>query len=133
MGTPWCSSGGVAALAQWLREAGIGTDAYGVGSAKSLAQLVEEVDRGETVLARQGGGRGAAIRCVRVASVFITSATGQVLIEERQVTFRVPTRWVPTACPSPLRWARSPRAPTRPRAFIGRAVRRVRRAARAKL
>ncbi|KAI8470363.1 MAG: hypothetical protein J3K34DRAFT_260047 [Monoraphidium minutum] len=72
---------GVQELEAWLAAHGVPTAEYGVGTAKSVADLFEEVQKGESVLQLV---EGAPTRAVSVLSLLITNDAGQVLTEARQ-------------------------------------------------
>ncbi|KAL4451843.1 hypothetical protein ABPG75_007505 [Micractinium tetrahymenae] len=69
-------------LAQWLSGGGIPTGSYGQGSAKSVVQLWEEVEAGETQLFIEGG---RPLREVSVLNVLLKNSKGQTLYEAEQV------------------------------------------------
>jgi len=71
-----------AELEQWLVSGGIDTSLYGRGAAKSVEELFEEVELGESVLHAV---EGDCCRVVSVLNVFIQNSNGQVLMEEKQV------------------------------------------------
>lgn len=69
-------------LGDWLTRGGISLGQYGQGSAKSLEQLWEEVEAGETQLFFEGG---RPLREVAVLNVFLKNSRGQTLYEAEQV------------------------------------------------
>ncbi|PRW57309.1 hypothetical protein C2E21_4331 [Chlorella sorokiniana] len=73
---------GPAELAAWLASGGIEVACFGHGSAKTLEQLWEEVEAGETQLFLE---EGRPLREVSVLNVLLTNGQGQTLYEEAQV------------------------------------------------
>mmetsp|Transcript_7809 Transcript_7809/g.14783 ORF Transcript_7809/g.14783 Transcript_7809/m.14783 type:complete len:309 (-) Transcript_7809:306-1232(-) len=73
--------GSVEELTEWLKQAGLNTEEYGVGNAKPLSNLLGEVMEGETTLVVEDG---VPVRNVNVVSVLIENADGQILVEQRQ-------------------------------------------------
>ncbi|KAL4424892.1 hypothetical protein ABPG77_002115 [Micractinium sp. CCAP 211/92] len=69
-------------LAEWLSGNGIAISSYGQGSAKSVAQLWEEVEAGETQLFMD---TGRPLREVSVLNVLLRNSKGQTLYEAEQV------------------------------------------------
>mmetsp|Transcript_691 Transcript_691/g.2077 ORF Transcript_691/g.2077 Transcript_691/m.2077 type:complete len:310 (-) Transcript_691:201-1130(-) len=72
----------VGELENWLQQAGLDTSAYGTPPAKSIAELLEEVELGESLLQIV---EGNLVRVVSVLNVFIKNKNGEVLMEEHQV------------------------------------------------
>jgi len=64
-------------LAAWLAAHGVSTAAYGMGGAKSVDDLLEELDTGESVL-QLSAGDGEPTRHVSVLNLLITNERGQV-------------------------------------------------------
>lgn len=69
-------------LKQWLESVGICTSKYGKGTSRGVDDLLDEVQKKESVLVVD---QGQALRMVNVLSLHITNAMGQVLYEDRQV------------------------------------------------
>lgn len=70
-------------LQAWLQEqGGVDTTQYGKGQAKTVVELLDEVQNRESVLEIEGG---KALRIVNVLSLHILNSRGQVLFEEEQV------------------------------------------------
>ena len=80
--TRW-SGGDAASLDAWLRASGVDTARFGVGDAKSLDDLAEEVARGEATVTLDPR-TGAPLRSVRVLQLLLRDAAGRVLVEARQ-------------------------------------------------
>ena len=72
-----------ASLDAWLRASGVDTARFGVGDAKSLDDLAEEVARGEATVTLDPR-TGAPLRSVRVLQLLLRDAAGRVLVEARQ-------------------------------------------------
>eukprot|EP01023_Acetabularia_acetabulum_P023116 TRINITY_DN2269_c0_g1_i1.p1 TRINITY_DN2269_c0_g1~~TRINITY_DN2269_c0_g1_i1.p1 ORF type:complete len:227 (-),score=5.77 TRINITY_DN2269_c0_g1_i1:309-989(-) len=70
-------------LTLWLNQNGIDTSAWGHGATKTVEELFEEVQLGESSL--QLCELGTALRCVRIAVVEIKNQNGQILTEYKQV------------------------------------------------
>lgn len=71
-----------AELAAWLGEHNVDTSVYGRGSAKTVEDLLGEIEAGETRLevvasAAAAGGRAGARRIVEVLNVYISSDDGK--------------------------------------------------------
>lgn len=69
-------------LVAWLTHSGIPLEAYGRGAAKSVEQLWEEVEAGETQLFLEDG---RPLREVSVLNVLLRNSKGQTLLEAEQV------------------------------------------------
>lgn len=70
-------------LATWLQDNGVDVSLYGVGTSKTVAELFDEVQNGESVL--HVSPDGVLMRTVRVLSLLIRNSRGEVLVEEQQV------------------------------------------------
>lgn len=69
-------------LGDWLRAHGVDPLSWGDGISKSLEQLLDEVDDGESLLTVEGG---RALRSVRVVSVAVRApGSSRVLVEAKQ-------------------------------------------------
>lgn len=74
-----------AELSAWLERNGINTALYGQGTARTIADLFEEVANAESVLTVHGSGTSSrALRMVNVLNLYIKNSAGQVLIEAGQ-------------------------------------------------
>ncbi|KAF6254470.1 hypothetical protein COO60DRAFT_1642329 [Scenedesmus sp. NREL 46B-D3] len=72
-------------LSAWLQRHGINTSLYGHGTARTIADLYEEVANAESVLTIHGSGASSrALRMVNVLNLYIKNSAGQVLIEAGQ-------------------------------------------------
>lgn len=65
-----------------MDQCGLDIQQYGVGNAKTIASLRDEVSKGETTLILEDN---VPVRSVSVVSVLLKNASGQTLVEERQV------------------------------------------------
>jgi len=70
-------------LSTFLSSAGVDVTEFGRGNAKTIADLFEEVEKGETVVdASEDGG---VLRVVEVLNLYLMDGEGRVLMEEKQV------------------------------------------------
>lgn len=70
-------------LTTWLQENGVDVSLYGVGTSKTVEELLGEVQNGESTL--RVSSDGVPLRTVRVLSLLIRNSRGEVLVEEQQV------------------------------------------------
>lgn len=73
---------GVEDLAVWLAIHGMDVTTFGEGVAKSVAELLDEIQNGESTLQVVDG---RPLRIVRVLNLLVCNSKGEVLVEEKQV------------------------------------------------
>mmetsp|Transcript_20982 Transcript_20982/g.45944 ORF Transcript_20982/g.45944 Transcript_20982/m.45944 type:complete len:252 (+) Transcript_20982:215-970(+) len=69
-------------LEEWLKTYGVNTEQYGTGLSKTVADLLDENQKAESVLHTEDG---KALRVVQVLSLHILNRIGQILFEEEQI------------------------------------------------
>lgn len=68
-------------LSEWLLQHGVPVELYGQGTAKRLADLLNEVHAGETQLVAEGG---AVVRRLRVLQLHVRDRRGRFLVDAAQ-------------------------------------------------
>eukprot|EP00882_Tetradesmus_deserticola_P012106 GHRQ01012827.1.p1 GENE.GHRQ01012827.1~~GHRQ01012827.1.p1 ORF type:complete len:163 (+),score=53.36 GHRQ01012827.1:208-696(+) len=72
-------------LSAWLEGHGVDTAMYGQDTARTIADLFEEIANAESILSVHGSGASSrALRMVNVLNLYIKNSAGQVLIEAAQ-------------------------------------------------